>query len=57
MLFKIVCFPEKKILNFICREYLFDISRSENALPSQKKTNQNYFYKIATNLTHLFGFA
>jgi hypothetical protein len=40
---------------------LFDISRSENALPSQKKnkkkTNQNSFYKIATNLTHLFGFA
>lgn len=40
MLFKIV-FQKKKIMNFICREYLFDISRSENALPSQKKPQKN----------------
>jgi hypothetical protein len=54
------------ILPEITHQYLFAenicLTFLDQKMPSppkkkQKKTNQNSFYKIATNLTHLFGFA
>lgn len=58
MLFKIVFQKKKSWTLFaenICLTFL-DQKMPSPPKKNHKKTNQNSFYKIASNLTHLFGF-